>query len=157
MVQFQSFRAVLASSLLLLAACSSDAPPPLDTPDAGARAPLATPDAGIPAPADGLWLAYNFTGTANPATGKMTLSVGELDKSGLNPDVVRRIEQGICFATIIQDGVPGSGPAESVELVTNNVRLNDGCDPRAGVAQFCEGSLQEHRRAPASVLHINEP
>ena len=137
MVRFLSFRGLVASSVLFLAACSADAPTPLETPDAGARAPLATPDAGIAAPTDGLWLAYNFTGTANPATGKMTLSVGELDKSGLRPDVVRRIEQGICFADIIQDGVPGSGPAESVELVTNNIRLNDGCDPTAGVAQFC--------------------
>ena len=133
----QSWSRLLSACGLFLAACSSDTPPPLETADAGARAPLATPDAGTPAPTDGLWLAYNFTGTANPATGQMTVTLGDLDKGSLDPDVRRRIEQGICFATIIQDGVPGSGPDESVELVTNNIRLNDACDPSAGVAQFC--------------------
>ena len=77
MDRIQSFRLLIASSVLLLAGCTTDAPAPADspdagadaplaTPDAGARAPLGTPDAGTLAPTDGLWLAYNFTGTADP-------------------------------------------------------------------------------------------
>ena len=137
MVRTRLWSRPLVACALSLAACSADAPPPVETPDTGSTAALDRPVAATAQTTDGLWLSYSFSGTADPTTGKMTVSVGELDRSALAPDVRRRIEQGICFADIIQDGVPGSGPDESVELVTNNIRLNDACDPTAGVAQFC--------------------
>ena len=136
-----------SSALALLAACSSDTEKPtaqsaaaeaLAKPDAGLAVPDAGVGAGLPAnPDNGLWLTYEFTGSANPADGTMTLGPAKLDTTNLTPDVRRRVEQGLCLADILQDGVPGSGPPDTVELVTNNIRLNDLCDPTAGVAQFC--------------------
>src|SRR5688572_5822300 len=69
----------------------------------------------------GVQTAFDFEGIADPKTGKLTLRFGSTAR-GLEP------------ARVVQDGVPGSGPANSVELAT----LSTGEDGACGFANsFC--------------------
>jgi hypothetical protein len=76
-----------------------------------------------------------FRGTVNGTTGELTIDM-------LGPDQVtdaglRMAAQGLCALDIIQDGIAGSGPANSLELVTDNTGLDEACPAAAGAPAFC--------------------
>ena len=76
-----------------------------------------------------------FRGTVNGTTGELTIDMlapGQVTDEGL-----RRAAQGLCALDIIQDGIAGSGPTNSLELVTDNTGLDDACPAAAGSPAFC--------------------
>jgi hypothetical protein len=107
-------------------------------PDGG----LVAPDASTPTP----------IGTANLRSGEVRLAdfQGHYDGTQFVIDAVTPAaepvagfglmarEQQLCIMNIIQDGVPGSGPAESVELVTESQARNGACPaPYDTVPSLC--------------------
>ena len=126
---------------LLLGACAQDEAPTsaLPTaPDGGLFVPdaaLLLPDAAdastsVPAAADEtseLTTLAEFRGTVDVAAGTMRLTV--LDGDAVTDAGLRRAQQGLCALTIVQDGVPGSGPANSMELVTGTTGLDATAQP----------------------------
>ena len=50
---------------------------------------------------------------------------------------LRRYAQGLCSLNIVQDGVPASGPADSIEMVTIFEGLDAECEGFAGTPLYC--------------------
>ncbi len=128
-----------AGLLATLAACSSDEAPQVAVEDAGIRlvdGGLAAPDAGLSADSlsERVTIA-EFRGTVDPNAG--TMSIETLKGADVQSESVRRIQQGLCALNIVQDGVPGSGPADSVELVTDSTALDGACATGAFGPVFC--------------------
>ena len=55
----------------------------------------------------------------------------------MSSPALRRLQQGLCALNIVQDGVPGSGPANSVELVTGSTGLDAACVGYLSSTVFC--------------------
>lgn len=131
---------------LTLAGCDTDASPELEkqttpvatAPDGGVIAP----DASTPTP----------VGTAELRSGEVRIAdfEGHWDGTQFVIDAVSPAaepvegfglmarEQQLCIMNIIQDGVPGSGPAGSVELVTESQARNAACPaPYDTVPSLC--------------------
>ena len=102
-------------------------------PDGG----LSAADAGLPtaAESDGLLTLAEFRGVVDVADGSMKFEMLEGDE--VTSPSLRRMQQGLCALTIIQDGVPGSGPADSLELVTDSTGLDAACTGYAASPIFC--------------------
>lgn len=84
----------------------------------------------------GVETAFDFEGVTNPETGTITLRFGTSAR-GLDP------------ARIVQDGVTGSGPPNSVELATLNTGTDGACGfassfcANVQVSQFYSGPLRD--------------
>jgi hypothetical protein len=85
--------------------------------------------------ADDLTTIAEFTGVADPLTGELTVNIMPLDEA--TDPALRRLQQGVCEMNIIQDGVPGSGPADSIELVTESTGYNEECFGYFASPLFC--------------------
>ena len=135
-----SRRLLLVAALLLSVGAGCDTP---DLAGSGADAGLSLDggatglaDAGAAAiPADDLTTIAEFTGVADPITGELTVNILPLDAS--TDPALRRLHQGVCEMNIIQDGVPGSGPADSIELVTESTGYNEECFGYFASPLFC--------------------
>ena len=128
-----------AGLLATLAACNTEEVTVAPVEDAGVRlvdGGLTAPDAGVALEpiAERVTIA-EFRGTVDPAAG--TMSIETLKGSDVQSESVRRIQQGLCALNIVQDGVPGSGPADSVELVTDSTALDGACASGAFGPVFC--------------------
>ena len=101
-------------------------------PDAADAATSATPAADQTSE---LTTLAEFRGTVDVAAGTMRLEV--LRGEAVTDAGLRRAQQGLCTLTIVQDGVPGSGPADSLELVTASTGLDAACDGYLASPLFC--------------------
>jgi cysteine-rich repeat protein len=99
-------------------------------------ASLSLPDGGtLPAePATPTTLA-EFRGTVDVAAGTMRLEV--LEGDAVTDAGLRRAQQGLCTLSIVQDGLPDSGPPNSIELVTSSTGLDAACDGYLASPLFC--------------------
>ncbi len=147
--------AVRPTSFLLalgLTACVAEQEPAPQgaLPDVGLNPDQAAPDGGLlrPDAADAatsatpaadqtseLTTLAEFRGTVDVAAGTMRLEV--LRGEAVTDAGLRRAQQGLCTLTIVQDGVPGSGPADSLELVTASTGLDAACDGYLASPLFC--------------------
>ena len=91
--------------------------------------------AAASSPADDLTTIAEFTGVADPLTGTLSLQIVPLDEA--TDPALRRLQQGVCEMNIVQDGVPGSGPANSIELVTESTGYNEECLGYFASPLFC--------------------
>jgi hypothetical protein len=75
-----------------------------------------------------------------PSVGELAIVQKSRDASeglGLSPESQRELP-------ILQDQIPGSGPADTVELVTNSVNLGAGCPAPYQTASFCGNVTLRH-------------
>ena len=133
---------------LLLGACAQDEAPTAalpTAPDGGLFIPDAAillPDGGqgdasaeaATEPLSGLLTLAEFRGTVT-ANGAMVLT--KLDPAASSDPRLRRLAQGLCTLSIVQDGVAGSGPANSLELVTGTTGLDAACEGYLASPLFC--------------------
>jgi cysteine-rich repeat protein len=133
---------------LLLGACAQDEAPTAalpTAPDGGLFIPDAAillPDGGqgdasaeaSAEPLSGLLTLAEFRGTVT-ANGAMVLT--KLDPAASSDPRLRRLAQGLCTLSIVQDGVAGSGPANSLELVTGTTGLDAACEGYLASPLFC--------------------
>ena len=61
----------------------------------------------------------------------------KLDPAASSDPRLRRLAQGLCTLSIVQDGVAGSGPANSLELVTGTTGLDAACEGYLASPLFC--------------------
>ena len=106
----------------LAAACDSSPEQVVVVADAG----VAIPDGGLALPDGGLSVADAGVAAATSPDGQLTLgefrgvvdvAAGSMKFEMLEGDEVtspelRRFQQGLCALSIVQDGTPGSGPAD---------------------------------------------
>lgn len=89
----------------------------------------------------------------------MNGTTGELTIDMLGPDQVtdaglRMASQGLCALEIVQDGVAGTGPVNSLELVTDNTGLDEACPAAAGSPAFCgDVTIRSFYTRPLSNLY----
>ena len=103
---------------------------------------LAIPDASLPTPDGGafpdetseLTTLAEFRGEVT-ADGAMVIT--KLDPATSTDPAIRRLAQGLCTLSIVQDGVAGSGPANSLELVTGSTGLDADCEGYLASPLFC--------------------
>ncbi|NQW62704.1 MAG: hypothetical protein HQ461_07725, partial [Deltaproteobacteria bacterium] len=106
--------------------------------DGGIALPdAALADAGTPAEelTTTLTTLAEFRGTVDVAAGTMRLEV--LEGDAVTDAGLRRAQQGLCTLTIVQDGVAGSGPLNSLELVTGTTGLDASCEGYVASPLFC--------------------
>ena len=104
----------------------------VSTPDAAIvaapRLPIGTADATVTTIAE-------FRGTVDASTGRMRIET--LEGASVTDPGLRRAQQGLCSLSIVQDGTAGSGPVQTVELVTGDTGLDSACDAAAIGPLFC--------------------
>jgi hypothetical protein len=131
---------VLCALLLgALASCSSQESDPV-VPDTGAAATLDTqsradvavgPEPGAWSLDEGLTVELDFTGRYVASTGEFEFEV-EGASAPVSSNGLRTAGQALWCAdtlSIVQDGVPGSNPPNTFELVSNSVGTYADCDP----------------------------
>ena len=134
---FRSAFAVVAVAASLLGCEAAEPSRSLD--DAGsafdaAFAPLADASVATEAGAE-LTTIAEFSGVADPLTGELTFRILPLEEA--TDPALRRLQQGVCELNVVQDGVPGSGPADSIELVTERTGYNGACFGYFASPLFC--------------------
>ena len=133
---------------LLLAACADGGGLPATGGKGSAEtgsvdAGVSTPDAAVVAvprrpvsPADAtVTTIAEFRGTVDASTGRMRIET--LDGDSVTDAGLRRAQQGLCSLSIVQDGTAGSGPPQTVEIVTGDTGLDSACDAAAIGPLFC--------------------
>ncbi|NQW64107.1 MAG: lamin tail domain-containing protein, partial [Deltaproteobacteria bacterium] len=139
--------ALLCITVAGLAAACDSSPEQVVVADAGVAIPdggLALPDGGLSAAGAGVAGAISsegqltlaeFRGVVDVAAGSMTFEMLEGDE--VTSPALRRLQKGLCALSIVQDGTPGSGPADSLELVTDATGLDAACTGYAASPLFC--------------------
>jgi len=160
----------LSLMALGLAACSEDAARDAVPSGALSTAPdggLLLPDATLLLPDGGAAIAA-VEGTVEPSHTQLTVAEfrGEVSSDGalvitkLDPALssdpqLRRLSQGLCAINLVQDGVAGSGPADSIELVSNSIATNAGCAGYTGSPLSCANvTIRSFFTAPIGSLVV---
>ena len=139
--------ALLCITVAGLAAACDSSPEQVVVADAGVAIPdggLALPDGGLSVAdagaagaisSEGQLTLAEFRGVVDVAAGSMKFEMLEGDE--VTSPELRRLQQGLCALSIVQDGTPGSGPADSLELVTDATGLDAACTGYAASPLFC--------------------
>jgi hypothetical protein len=125
--------AILAGSLALLPACSGEGPQP---------EPASVEDAPAPAPTAGVHVLGEIVAIIRPSLGTVTFvrrDHGERGPAGPGLD-----PQELTDLPVTQDGTPGSGPANSVEMVNNSLGYNGACPAGYQSNSFCANVTLRH-------------
>ena len=142
--RFLGFFAILVSSVSVGSGCANDFEDSnatgsvesmsLDQPGEALERSGAAFDGGSAALAGGKTTIGEFRGEVG-ADGRLQITVVKPDEAS-DPGL-RRYAQGLCSLNIVQDGVPASGPADSIEMVTIFEGLDAECDGFVGTPLYC--------------------